>query len=79
MNQNGVIQLLRQHARQVGGQNELARTIGIDKGQFSSILHGRNKPTRKILNWLGLEIAYLPKQKAKPGSRPADYQFPTEG
>lgn len=54
MEQAQVIALLRQRAKEVGGQNELARLIGIDKGQFSKILHGQLPPGPAVLKYLGL-------------------------
>jgi hypothetical protein len=43
-----------------GGKSTLARTIGVPRQFLNDILYGRQNPSGKVLDWLGLkrEVVY---------------------
>ena len=62
MDERAIIELLERKKREVGGQNELARRIGIDPGQFSRVMKGKIHPGPRVLRYLGLTKAYTLKR-----------------
>ncbi len=44
-----------------GGQGKIAKLIGVSQTYMSYLLSGQRKPNKKVLDWLGLEVAYVGK------------------
>lgn len=64
LNQNEVIERLRQEAKKLGSQRALAIHYDIGQAYVSDVLSGRREPGKKILDALGLErvVGYREKQ-----------------
>lgn len=54
MNESQFIEHLKDLSKQEGGQNKLAKKLGISSAHLCDILHGRRQPGEKVLTALGL-------------------------
>jgi hypothetical protein len=65
VNVKQVLKLLREAAKEAGGQGVYAKQIGVSPQFLSDVLNGRRGISKAILDALGLEIDYEWK-KRKP-------------
>jgi DNA-binding phage protein len=65
LQEEDVVELLRQEVADAGGQSAWSKKTGVHRSIINRVLLGRHAPTKSIVNALGLEIVYLPKQSRK--------------
>lgn len=65
MNLQDIVSLLERKALAPGGQQAVARTLGISSAYLSDIIGGKRQPGKKVLNALGLECVVTYRRKAK--------------
>jgi DNA-binding phage protein len=57
-----VVRLLHQQVAKAGGQSAWARNTGIHRSLINKVLRGQMPPAKSIIDALGLEVVYLPKE-----------------
>ena len=62
-----VIDLVKREVARAGSQSEWAREIGGRQSDISNALNGRRKPTKSILNALGLKMVQAYQRKSPDG------------
>lgn len=55
MSEAQVIAALKAKAEELGGQKHLAAQIRVNKSRVSNVIHGRERPSVKMLRLLGLK------------------------
>jgi DNA-binding XRE family transcriptional regulator len=56
-----VLRLLRSEVERAGSQSAFAKKAGVDRATVNRILHGVLPPSLKIVDALGLRVAFIPK------------------
>lgn len=61
-----VLDLVREGIAQAGSGVFYAGFVGISPSELSAVLHGRRKPSKKLLAYLGLEAVTVYRWKVTP-------------